>query len=195
MKITASPLSLACVLIPALALGACGKQSAEPEASAAAPAPIASTAASKTAAVAADPDLQTALDQTEDAELEINEPMPPLDESSAPPTVLARAMLKPLRAGVAVSGEVTLYQDPYGTRLLRIEDLQSPAGLAVDVAFSNEAEPSSTAGLLPVGALKGASGNMNYTIGSDVDLKSRRSLVLVVQGEAVPLAYCPLTPP
>lgn len=186
----------------ALVLAACSKPPAEapPATVEAATAPAERLASGEAAANAsvADQDRQSALEETEGAEeLAINEPMPPLDESSAPPKVLARAMLQSLRDGVSVSGEVTLYEDPYGTRLLRLENLRSPADLTVELALTREEKPGTVAAgdLLAVGALKGASGNMNYTLGADVKLSDRRSLVLVVPGESAPLAYCPLTPP
>jgi hypothetical protein len=172
---------LVCLLAVGL-LAACGKKKAE-EAAAAPGSPAATTPAA--------PGDPIVVQDTGSGEPEaiptvaVDEAMPPMDEGAAAPKVIAQGQFKQAGSEVAVSGEATLYDDGFGTRLLRIENLKSPHGFSMEVGFTTAEAPTdakSLKGRVIIGTLKGASGNMNYLIGREIDLTGMRSLVLYEPG-------------
>lgn len=182
-------------LLVALTCTACGKQSAEPAAVA---------TAESAAAPASESQGSSSPSPTEDAALAeseapgINEPMPPLDEFETPPKVLARGPLKNLRPDLSISADIVIYQADDGSRLLRIENLLTPADQVLELALAHNADPTASTmleGTQTIGALKGARGNMNYLVNRELDLSRQRSLVLMARGEATALAYIALVPP
>lgn len=177
---------LVCLLAMGL-LAACGKKKPE-EAAGATTAPEAAAkpgpdATPAEVAAAAAPDAPGLAEGVSD--VAIDEAMPPMDEGAAAPKVLAQGQFKSAGSEVTVSGEATLYDDGFGTRLLRIENLKSPHGFAMEAAFVLSDAPASTNDLknrVVIGMIKGATGNMNYLIGREVDLTGMRSLVLYEPG-------------
>lgn len=197
MKHPTLKLILAPLLVLALLAAGCGKKQDAAETGDAAQGHQAAEAAAAAGAVQ-EKEWETIEEQTEREDLAVNEPMPPVDESSAPPTVLARSALQAVKPGAEVVGEVTLYQDAYGTGLLRIENLRSSEDDGVELALARVANPARYEDVqdpIIIGELKGESGNMNYTISPDIALSEQGSLVLIQRKARVLVGFCPLTRP
>lgn len=76
------------------------------------------------------------------------------------------------------SGTVRLLTLEDGSRVLRIEDLDTDNGPDVKVVLSTDPDAYVGAGSLSLGTLKGNKGSQNYAIPADADLSSLRSVVL-----------------
>lgn len=125
----------------------------------AAPSPTASDAPSEPAAVSPSP-----------------EPSPEPSEEPAEPVVLAKGTF--ISHEHSTSGNVKILQLADGTRVLRLEDLQTSDGPQLEVWLSDQPVIDGVAGwgvfddgaVANLGALKGNVGNQNYKIPADVDL-------------------------
>lgn len=119
----------------------------------------------------------------------VNEPMPPVDESVGAPQLMVEGQLNPLLPERDVSGNVRVYRMPDRSALLRIESLQIADKTSdLDVVLTRQAEPKTQAdlaGMLPVAALKGASGNMNYMIPKDQDISELHGVALLFADKTV----------
>jgi len=183
---------LTCVALGGIALSACGdKQAAPPPATpeSAAPTvePLAPAPEPEPDLAAADPALDVA----------VNEPLPPFEDDSG--IILAsKSVLRASDAALAISGDVLLYEAPDGSRLLRLENLQSPKDLRIDLALSRVAAPASAEDArtaMLIGALKGPSGSMNYLLESNVSVDGVRAFVLLEHGQPRVLASAPFVKP
>lgn len=179
-----------------LALAACGKTETPPAAGT--PAETAASAAEDSLAPMAQP-MTEADAGAEPAALSVavNEPLPPFEDGSGI-VLAARGSFQALDKDLPVSGEMYLYEAPDGSRLLRLENLQSSKDLRLDVALSRNAAPASATDALDaalIGALKGPSGNMNYLLPRGTDLSAIRAIALVEHGQPRVLAYATLARP
>lgn len=127
----------------------------------------------------------------------VNEPMPPVDEG-ANVQLRGRGQLQSLDNSVNITGEVRLFQAGDGAQLLRLQEINTPAVLALDVVFTTAPEPKTANDLqnsVPVGALKGATGNMNYLFPKTTDLSDVRAVALVDRNSKQVIAYVTLSTP
>ena len=89
-------------------------------------------------------------------------------------------------------GDITVYQTPNQTRLLRFEEFSSVPGSDVRVYLSRTANPVEFNELgddyRDLGGLKGSIGNQNYPIPADVDFDRYPSVVLVSANNQVILS-------
>ncbi len=81
------------------------------------------------------------------------------------------------------SGMATIYEGPDGTRVLRIENLNSTNGPDLHVILSPTENPGSrdevsAPGYVNLGKLKGNIGNQNYFIPDDVEIPAQGSIVI-----------------
>lgn len=127
----------------------------------------------------------------------VNEPMPPVDEG-ANVQLRGRGQLQSLDNSVNITGEVRLFQAGDGAHLLRLQEINTPSALALDVIFTRVPEPKTaedTQSSLAVGALKGATGNMNYLFPKTTDLSDVRAVALVDRSSKQVVAYVTLATP
>jgi hypothetical protein len=125
----------------------------------------------------------------------------PAPEAQAPVTTVPPAPIDPLAAALAeaqrtgapvavtagefasldhpTSGRAYLVVQPDGSRILRIEDLDTDNGPDLRVVLSTaEVGSGSYDDLVELGRLKGNIGNQNYEIPADLDLTTVRSVVI-----------------
>ena len=81
------------------------------------------------------------------------------------------------------SGRATIYRNPDGSHLLRLEDLDVTNGPDLHVILTPHENPGSreevkTSGYVDLGKLKGNRGNQNYTISNNVDVAAQGSVVI-----------------
>lgn len=185
-------LLLTCFTLGCAALSGCGDKAppsapTTPAASAPALEPLAPVSESEPDTAAADPALDVA----------VNEPLPPFEDDSG--IILAsKSVLRTADAALNISGDVLLYEAPDGSRLLRLENLQSPKEVRIDLALSRVAAPASAEdarNAVLIGALKGPSGSMNYLLESSVSIDGVRAFVLLERGQPRVLASAPLSKP
>nr|WP_249420526.1 DM13 domain-containing protein [Rhabdothermincola salaria] len=90
------------------------------------------------------------------------------------------------------SGQAYLVVQPDGSRLLRIEDLDTDNGPDLRVVLSTaEVGSGSYDDLVELGHLKGNIGNQNYEIPADLDLSSMRSVVIWCERFGSPFGEAP----
>lgn len=133
-----------------------------------------------------------------------DEPM--ADEEMAPTDPLEAALAEAQRSGAPVavssgafssldhptSGEAYLVVQPDGSRLLRIENLDTDNGPDLRVVLSTaEVGSGSYDDLVELGGLKGNIGNQNYEIPADLDLSSVRSVVIWCERFSAPFGEAP----
>jgi len=120
----------------------------------------------------------------------VDEPLPPFDEGGGRPSLVAQS-------AVSSGGQMSLYEAPDGTRLLRFEDLSVAAAPDLEVVLSKSAAPSAEdfAAAISLGALKGARGNQNYLVSSKLALKPLQTVAVISRSQNVVLATAPLIPP
>lgn len=118
----------------------------------------------------------------------VNETLPGVSASDAAvapgPHVLARGTF--ISHEHTTSGEATVLRLPDGSRVLRIENLDTSDGPDLRVWLSDQPVKEGTAGWfnlddgkhVELGALKGNKGNANYPIPPDADLTSLRSVTI-----------------
>lgn len=95
------------------------------------------------------------------------------------------------------SGQATIYRGPDGTHLLRLDDLNVTNGPDLFVLLSPHHDPNNpdearTEGYVNLGELKGNRGNQNYSIPSDVDVPSQRSVIIYCKAFSVIFSVAPL---
>ncbi|WP_073258500.1 DM13 domain-containing protein [Cryptosporangium aurantiacum] len=103
-------------------------------------------------------------------------------ESARETTVLARGTL--ISHEHDTSGTVILFQQPDGSRILRIENLKTSDGPDVKIWLTNAPVIEGTAGWrvfddgkhVDLGDLKGNLGSQNYEVPADADLKTLTSV-------------------
>ncbi|MEU5884597.1 DM13 domain-containing protein [Spirillospora sp. NPDC047279] len=81
----------------------------------------------------------------------------------------------------STTGRVRVFQQPDGSRVLRLENLDTSNGPDLKVVLSKgdyRAQGDLTPGYLNLGTLKGNKGSSNYTIAADVDLNAYKSAVI-----------------
>ncbi len=97
----------------------------------------------------------------------------------------------------AGSGDALIYQQPDGTYVLRLENLDVENGpdlyvYAAAVADANDADSIVSAGFINVGQLKGNKGNQTYTLPTDFDPAVHRAISIWCQRFTVNFATAPL---
>jgi hypothetical protein len=91
------------------------------------------------------------------------------------------------------SGTAMIVVQPDGSRLLRIEALDTDNGPDLRVVLSTAAVGSGDYGnLVELGGLKGNIGDQNYEIPADVDLTSIRSVVIWCERFSAPFGEAPI---
>ena len=81
------------------------------------------------------------------------------------------------------SGQVTIYELPDGSRILRLENLKVTNGPDLHVILTPHQNPNrqndvKTSGYVDLGSLKGNIGNQNYPIPDEVDVGIQQSVVI-----------------
>jgi hypothetical protein len=138
--------------------------------------------------------------------------------AQAPATTVAPAPVDPLAAALAearrtgapvavtageftsldhpTSGQAYLVVQPDGSRILRIEDLDTDNGPDLRVVLSTaEVGTGSYDDLVELGGLKGNIGNQNYEIPADLDLTTVRSVVIWCERFSAPFGEAPTVLP
>jgi hypothetical protein len=118
----------------------------------------------------------TATAPSESSEPAAVSPSPEPSQEPAEPVVLAKGSF--ISHEHSTSGNVKILQLADGTRVLRLEDLQTSDGPQLEVWLSDQPVIDGVAGwgvfddgaVANLGALKGNVGNQNYKIPADVDL-------------------------
>ena len=182
------------ILAALVCLSACGKKPDAPAALAPEQAEHVVPSVPQTTSVSA-PEQAEHLPVIAGEEVSINEPMPPVDEEGAPPKITAQGKCQGADAAHSVSGEVTIYDAGFGSRLLRIENLKSQGAGELGLAHSAAPAAADVTAMASLGALKGASGNMNYLVERKLDLAPPRALVLVARDTHALIGYCTLAAP
>lgn len=139
------------------------------------------------------PELETATEPEVTPEPEI------VSEAEATVPVLLKSGTfrdgEPLHHG---SGQVSIYQLPDGSRILRLENFNVTNGPDLHVYLSAHPNPTSSAevrqaGYVDLGSLKGNVGDQNYQIPADVDLNIQVSVVIYCQPFHVIFSVASLT--
>ena len=90
------------------------------------------------------------------------------------------------------AGNAYLVVQPDGSRLLRIEDLDTDNGPDLRVVLNTAAAGSGDYGdLLELGRLKGNIGSQNYEIPADLDLATIQSVVIWCERFSAPFGEAP----
>jgi cytoskeletal protein RodZ len=147
------------------------------------------------------------------------DPSPPTDPSTAPDAATASPAITPTTAASAAataltpvttaqpalvepastaftgkahptSGTVRLIPQADGSRVLRIEDLNTENGPDVKVVLSPDPDGYAE-GAVSLGTLKGNKGSQNYAVSADLDLSSVRSVVIWCKRFRVDFAVAP----
>ena len=97
------------------------------------------------------------------------------------------------------SGDATVYLQPNGEYLLRLEELSVTNGPDLHLLLSAHADPKSGSevkddGFIDLGKLKGNRGNQNYEIPDGVDVSQYQSVVVYCKPFHVVFAVAPLSP-
>ena len=100
-----------------------------------------------------------------------------------PPTAAPAPPAEPAPTGFRskahdTSGSVRLLTLEDGSRVLRIEDLDTDNGPDLKVVLSTDPDGYVGDGAVSLGTLKGNKGSQNYEIPADVDLSALRSVVI-----------------
>jgi Electron transfer DM13 len=116
--------------------------------------------------------------------------------STAAPTTTGAALAEPAATSFrskahGTSGTVRLLTLTDGSRVLRIENLDTSNGPDVKVVLS-PADDGYASGALSLGTLKGNKGSQNYTIPSGTDLSSFKSVVVWCKRFDVDFGVAPL---
>lgn len=95
------------------------------------------------------------------------------------------------------SGQATIYRQPDGSYVLRLENLEVTNGPDLYVYLAGHADPVSRAdiegqGYVDLGRLKGNRGNQNYEIPAEVDLTRQNSVVIYCKAFHVVFSVAPL---
>jgi hypothetical protein len=182
-----------CSLLLIAALAACGNDAPPPAPPivAVTPAPATEVGATPAPADTPPPDAPATVST-------LNEPLPPFEEDgSDAPQITGHGTLKGIGDKAPdIGGDLTLYLAADGAYLLRIDNLRTPAGTPLDLAFSSVANAASDddlkKGTLALGPLKAANGNMNYIINPDPRMAKQQSLLLVTHDGSKIVASSPL---
>ncbi len=126
-------------------------------------------------------------------------PAPPVDPVTAATAEAARiGSPVAVTSGAFVSldhptaGNAYLVVQPDGSRLLRIEDLETDNGPDLRVVLNTAAAGSGDYGdLLELGRLKGNIGSQNYEIPADLDLATIQSVVIWCERFSAPFGEAP----
>ncbi len=180
------------LLIAALCLTACGKKTETPPAQAPERAEHVPPAGPQTAQA---PEQAEPVPVIAGEEVSINEPMPPVDEEGAPPKITAQGKCRGADAQHPVTGDVVIYDAGSGSRLLRIENLKAAGAGDLGLVHSVEPAAADVTAMASLGALKGASGNMNYLVERKLELAPPRSLVLLARDTHALVGICSLEAP
>jgi hypothetical protein len=111
--------------------------------------------------------------------------------------VAAQGGLRGVDAIRSATGDVTIYQVADGSWALRLENFSMTNGPDLRVALSTNPNPLTLEELrqenldVDVGALKGITGNQNYTIPPEIDVREYRSVV--IYNADLPVIYATAT--
>lgn len=111
--------------------------------------------------------------------------------------VAAQGGLRGVDAIRSAAGDVTIYQVADGSWVLRLENFNITNGPDLRVALSTNPNPLTLDELrqnnldVDVGALKGVTGNQNYTIPAEIDVREYRSVV--IYNSDLPVIYANAT--
>jgi len=99
----------------------------------------------------------------------------------------------------ATQGLATMYQLPDGTRALRLTEFATSNGPDVQVYLvatmdATDHETVTHAGFIPLGALKGTSGDQNYEVPANVDLSKYQAVTIWCRRFGVNFGTAPLSP-
>jgi hypothetical protein len=92
-----------------------------------------------------------------------------------------------------------MYQLPDGTRALRLTEFETSNGPDVHVYLvattdATDNETVTHAGFIPLGALKGTSGDQNYEVPANVDLSKYQAVTIWCRRFGVNFGTAPLSP-
>ncbi len=128
----------------------------------------------------------------------VNEQFPVASANTARPVALAAGSFH--SNAHETGGGATIYQQPDGSRVLRLSDFRTSNGPDVQVYLVaapdvNDNETVTRAGFIALGALKGNIGDQNYELPADVDLARYRSVTIWCRRFGVNFGTAPLAPP
>jgi len=116
----------------------------------------------------------------------------------AGPVVVAAGEFTRLDAIRWAQGEVTIFEDPDGSKILRFERFSVVNGPELRVKLSASAEPQTIADVrlddqdIDLGNLQGTSGEQNYEIPANLDLEPYQSIVIVSEELGVIYSIAPI---
>ncbi len=112
----------------------------------------------------------------------VKEQMPATPPEIEPPSLIGYGEFTSPLASRSASGAVKLFRLGTGEYLLRLENLQVGHGPGLHVFFTGAAAPREVAivqgDFIDLGELRAQSGDLNYVIPADIDLRDYRGVVI-----------------